>query len=114
MICVPLWPDVTDRGRRKRSEEHTSELQAHLNLVWRLLLENKKDTNTIARKGMFGIERGRTNMDRGRVVALARARPDDDRPGLVHVGSRCVTRFFFNDPASPGVRPLPLHDPLHA
>src|SRR4029077_4604181 len=42
MICVPLWPDVTDRGRRKRSEEHTSELQSHLNLVWRLLLENKK------------------------------------------------------------------------
>src|SRR5260370_32336008 len=29
-------------GRRSRSEEHTSELQSHLNLVCRLLLEKKK------------------------------------------------------------------------
>src|SRR5207237_10778646 len=30
------------RGRPGRSEEHTSELQSHLNLVCRLLLEKKK------------------------------------------------------------------------
>src|SRR5260370_31404927 len=30
-----------------RSEEHTSELQSHLNLVCRLLLEKKKKTPTI-------------------------------------------------------------------
>src|SRR5207237_8017334 len=30
--------------RRLRSEEHTSELQSHLNLVCRLLLEKKKST----------------------------------------------------------------------
>src|SRR5260370_32459724 len=29
-------------SRRPRSEEHTSELQSHLNLVCRLLLEKKK------------------------------------------------------------------------
>src|SRR5260370_18792661 len=29
-----------------RSEEHTSELQSHLNLVCRLLLEKKKDTKS--------------------------------------------------------------------
>src|SRR5260370_30770077 len=29
----------------RRSEEHTSELQSHLNLVCRLLLEKKKKTN---------------------------------------------------------------------
>src|SRR5260370_7133133 len=29
----------------KRSEEHTSELQSHLNLVCRLLLEKKKNTH---------------------------------------------------------------------
>src|SRR5260370_2060565 len=29
-------------GERPRSEEHTSELQSHLNLVCRLLLEKKK------------------------------------------------------------------------
>src|SRR5207237_9124744 len=31
---------------RRRSEEHTSELQSHLNLVCRLLLEKKKTTIT--------------------------------------------------------------------
>src|SRR5690242_21355624 len=29
-------------GRRRRSEEHTSELQSHVKLVCRLLLEKKK------------------------------------------------------------------------
>src|SRR4051812_50069267 len=32
------------RSRRSRSEEHTSELQSHVNLVCRLLLEKKKKT----------------------------------------------------------------------
>src|SRR5260370_6410595 len=32
----------TKAGIDKRSEEHTSELQSHLNLVCRLLLEKKK------------------------------------------------------------------------
>src|SRR5260370_16209414 len=33
-----------ERWRSGRSEEHTSELQSHLNLVCRLLLEKKKQT----------------------------------------------------------------------
>src|SRR5260370_18989610 len=33
---------LVDGLRRLRSEEHTSELQSHLNLVCRLLLEKKK------------------------------------------------------------------------
>src|SRR5690242_21528136 len=32
---------------RRRSEEHTSELQSHVNLVCRLLLEKKKITNAV-------------------------------------------------------------------
>src|SRR5690242_21231973 len=32
-----------------RSEEHTSELQSHVNLVCRLLLEKKKDIDNIRR-----------------------------------------------------------------
>src|SRR5260370_17524038 len=36
----------TQRRRRERSEEHTSELQSHLNLVCRLLLEKKKKQDT--------------------------------------------------------------------
>src|SRR2546422_3520102 len=34
-------------GRRRRSEEHTSELQSRLHLVCRLLLEKKKKKNKI-------------------------------------------------------------------
>src|SRR2546426_7719581 len=43
--------DAGDRGRERqkrqriRSEEHTSELQSPCNLVCRLLLEKKKNTN---------------------------------------------------------------------
>src|SRR5260370_30127111 len=33
----------------KRSEEHTSELQSHLNLVCRLLLEKKKNSSAYSR-----------------------------------------------------------------
>src|SRR5260370_32292228 len=35
------------RFRYDRSEEHTSELQSHLNLVCRLLLEKKKNNTAI-------------------------------------------------------------------
>src|SRR5882762_224795 len=38
-VSVELFHRV---GARLRSEEHTSELQSHLNLVCRLLLEKKK------------------------------------------------------------------------
>src|SRR5260370_25574073 len=38
-ICNNAFPDV---AAFQRSEEHTSELQSHLNLVCRLLLEKKK------------------------------------------------------------------------
>src|SRR4051812_49813744 len=34
--------EQADHDRRHRSEEHTSELQSHVNLVCRLLLEKKK------------------------------------------------------------------------
>src|SRR5687768_17890297 len=40
---------VGARGRRVRSEEHTSELQSRLHLVCRLLLEKKKTKNCTLR-----------------------------------------------------------------
>src|SRR5215211_9017570 len=49
MTAMPRWPRSTRRAcgqssRRweRRSEEHTSELQSHSDLVCRLLLEKKK------------------------------------------------------------------------
>src|SRR5260370_25938215 len=37
-----LFPMLAHQSEIERSEEHTSELQSHLNLVCRLLLEKKK------------------------------------------------------------------------
>src|SRR6476661_11221424 len=37
------------RDRRDRSEEHTSELQSHLKVVCRLLLEKKKTTRILSK-----------------------------------------------------------------
>src|SRR5260370_27186300 len=41
----PGHPTPSDALGVGRSEEHTSELQSHLNLVCRLLLEKKKEKN---------------------------------------------------------------------
>src|SRR5260370_13124732 len=41
-------PSQRSRKPGARSEEHTSELQSHLNLVCRLLLEKKKNSHTPA------------------------------------------------------------------
>src|SRR5260370_11403342 len=47
---------------RERSEEHTSELQSHLNLVCRLLLEKKKEVQHRGRRrwagrgALYGVE----------------------------------------------------------
>src|SRR5256885_9383503 len=46
----PLVPRQQRFG--KRSEEHTSELQSPCNLVCRLLLEKKKNTNTLTSLGL--------------------------------------------------------------
>src|SRR5260370_30190275 len=48
LVAVPVLAGVAAVGvETGRSEEHTSELQSHLNLVCRLLLEKKKKTETV-------------------------------------------------------------------
>src|SRR5947207_4815142 len=52
------WNKSTIRGRtclpcRWRSEEHTSELQSHSDLVCRLLLEKKNNTSSLTKGRMF-------------------------------------------------------------
>src|SRR5690242_21527651 len=43
LVCVDLFTATADpETGQLRSEEHTSELQSHVNLVCRLLLEKKK------------------------------------------------------------------------
>src|SRR5690242_21487109 len=46
-VSIPLpEPRPRQAHRVSRSEEHTSELQSHVNLVCRLLLEKKKKNKT--------------------------------------------------------------------
>src|SRR5438067_4235918 len=54
-------------GRRRRSEEHTSELQSRFDLVCRLLLEKKKkkkksnDKNKINDRKIYNVHKIKTN-----------------------------------------------------
>ena len=45
MVTVRLLAAIKEKQLRKRSEEHTSELQSRQYLVCRLLLEKKKKKN---------------------------------------------------------------------
>src|SRR3954465_3273501 len=95
-----------------RSEEHTSELQSHDNLVCRLLLEKKKKRN----------KRNRAHTTVLRVsVECERARDTHHCVLLSHVQRLLFTTcsralffffFFFNDPATPEIYPFPLPDAL--
>src|SRR3954467_1734528 len=94
-----------------RSEEHTSELQSHDNLVCRLLLEKKKK-NTRAR-GVRGDVGGRVGHGGARVRASSPL--DGVAPRRRHVPIYLAFRyflFFFNDTATTEIYTLSLHDAL--
>src|SRR6476661_4146326 len=98
-----------------RSEEHTSELQSHLNLVCRLLLEKKKNDAVVDASGHLNIllrlelvttklfDRTVALVPRGLVIGYGRALLNDLYP------------FFFNDTATTEIYTLSLHDalPIH-
>src|SRR5438477_2127187 len=54
----------TRAAERPRSEEHTSELQSHVNLVCRLLLEKKKIRTLANRRACEGVSRSARLRDR--------------------------------------------------
>src|SRR3954464_7935762 len=90
---------------RSRSEEHTSELQSHDNLVCRLLLEKKKSAN-----------RSLTFSTTGRFRRAPRASPDAGAPRWrggractwsSRRGSRIVAIFvFFYETGAPEFHPF--------
>src|SRR5438477_574825 len=51
MVSLLRWHEPMLMRMRSRSEEHTSELQSHVKLVCRLLLEKKKDAHHLAENG---------------------------------------------------------------
>src|SRR5271168_4387161 len=93
---------------RRRSEEHTSELQSPYELVCRLLIEKKKNT-------CIGSHRVRNRRCRSRRQPHPRShrlsrRTRSPRPTRAR-GSR-YSSFFFNDTATTEIYTLSLHDAL--
>src|SRR6201992_4115897 len=109
---MPLSPAGTrPRRYRDRSEEHTSELQSHVNLVCRLLLEKK--TGEPARHG-GGVAPGSGG---GAGSPRARAIQHEERANTDSTGKERRSReetvdFFFNDTATTEIYTLSLHDAL--
>src|SRR6266480_3655576 len=82
------------RAAAARSEEHTSELQSHVNLVCRLLLEKKKANSNTNPCGANESDRKSLVREIGLIPAVF------------------LTFFFFNDTATPELYTLSLHDAL--
>src|SRR3954464_13964506 len=94
-----------------RSEEHTSELQSHDNLVCRLLLEKKAhDAADLPPSHRCPPTHTRPPSCRQGVSAAANAAPDP----AVGSPTRCSggLLIFFNDTATTEIYTLSLHDAL--
>src|SRR3954464_5241444 len=94
-----------------RSEEHTSELQSHDNLVCRLLLEKKNNfTRAVAAQPFPRAAQGPPFTAAALVVTTCGrgAAANTAQVGVLLP----LLFFFFNDPATTEIYPLPLHDPL--
>src|SRR3954463_3283857 len=95
----------------RRSEEHTSELQSHDNLVCRLLVEKKQGERGGA--GRLREQGPRRERRRGRAARrCAAAPPPPPRAPPCLLARRCVCRSFFNDTATTEIYTLSLHDAL--
>src|SRR5476649_1109768 len=97
-------------AKSSRSEEHTSELQSHSDLVCRLLLETKK----IMECGReAGIRTSRTAMRacRNSLFPSTMARVPTSTASTARLLSS-ASFFFFNDTATTEIYTLSLHDAL--
>src|SRR4029434_9184900 len=101
-MCVCVW----------RSEEHTSELQSHLNLVCRLLLEKKYIAYVNVMSFHLHLLEGHDTLCALQCIyarlCMCRYSTCTATMSLrVHI---CI--FFFNDTATPEISTLSLHDAL--
>src|SRR3954462_2819612 len=95
-----------------RSEEHTSELQSHDNLVCRLLLGKKKNKGELdAVRNVCCWRIARTTLRRSHDSALSHSSPSFIETLQPHAPNY-VFFFFFNDTATTEISPLSLHDAL--
>src|SRR6266571_3707512 len=121
--ALPIWlrgsrPPTACRSRRvgsssirrtaTRSEEHTSELQPHVNLVCRLLLEKNKQ-DLLEQSGKTTIDQMLDSLATSHKYAL----PLFEHFAHRQINKRVVAfRFFFNDTATTEIYTLSLHDAL--
>src|SRR4029077_7438710 len=94
-----------------RSEEHTSELQSHLNLVCRLLLEKKKmapknRTSANISNLLNSTTQGNCSTPLCACLIALHARAS------ILISSVSPSFFFFNDTATTEIYTLSLHDAL--
>src|ERR1022692_4154450 len=103
--------EKTPHSTRRRSEEHTSELQSPCNLVCRLLLEKKKtaqDQNNLyclRRPLLLDVHRS------SRTIRSPSSAKNKTNPGY-SLNSLQTIFFFFNDTATTEIYTLSLHDAL--
>src|SRR6266571_1437743 len=90
-----------------RSEEHTSELQSHVNLVCRLLLEKKK-----ARNYHYLKVRDRATFELALVSAALALETIGGIVQDIRFSACGVGAFFFNDTATTEIYTLSLHGAL--
>src|SRR3954462_11913160 len=95
-----------------RSEEHTSELQSHDNLVCRLLLDNTPFSHPFiaACQHRFNTRLGPACRVASRHHVVNQLTGTEGRvahPDMLH-----LLWFFFNDAPTPEISNFPLHDAL--
>src|SRR5580698_794306 len=98
------WPSSAIPQPSSRSEEHTSELQSHVNIVCRLLLEKKNKS----------ISQGSAGHDACR-HAFHSWKSSYEATTCLRYGFHCsllVSNFFFNDTPTTEIYTLSLHDAL--
>src|SRR4029434_2502703 len=94
------------------SEEHTSELQSHLNLVCRLLLE-KKNTHTNTHTHPPSLSLPDTRAPRHTLRSTHHTTHTHTPPLLTHTHTPTHSYIFFLIlPPPPKLTPFPPHTPL--
>src|SRR6266571_4856372 len=113
--ALPISGRVPDRGSAScgwmatvapRSEEHTSELQSHVNLVCRLLLEKKKSTQELPSYSAHQNHRQTDNKSLSGENAIRCSSP------YYTPAATDARFFFFMDTAPTDIYTLSLHDAL--
>src|SRR5476649_956388 len=94
------------RGAPVRSEEHTSELQSHSDLVCRLLLEKKKCSITNGSAMILMLFKICYHCTKYQAAIGSRYTM------LTFEVHPCTISFFFNDTATTEIYTLSLHDAL--